>query len=81
MDEREQRAQLLELYMQVGRRFGQVMHEVAVQHDLTPMQAMTLARVGEAPVPTKEVARHLHCDPSNATGLIDQLERRGLVRR
>jgi DNA-binding MarR family transcriptional regulator len=73
--------ELLDLYMQVARHFGETMHKVAVQHDLTPLQAMTLTRVGESALPTKEIARHLHCDPSNATGVIDQLERRGLVRR
>lgn len=73
--------ELIDLYMQVARQCGQVMHDVAVRHDLTPMQAMVLARVGEGPLPTKEIAQHLRCDPSNATGLIDQLERRGLVDR
>ncbi len=81
MDDGDTRSAVLDLYMQVARRFGDTMHAVAVRHDLTPMQAMTLARVGEETLPTKEIARHLHCDPSNATGLVDQLERRGLVHR
>lgn len=80
MDE-ELRGRTIDLYMQVARRFGESLHAVSVRHDLTPMQAMTLARVGEETLPTKEIARHLHCDPSNATGLVDQLERRGLVER
>lgn len=77
----ELRGRTIDLYMQVARRFGESLHAVSVRHDLTPMQAMTLARVGEETLPTKEIARHLHCDPSNATGLVDQLERRGLVER
>ncbi len=72
---------LIDLYMQVARRFGQAMHEHAVRYDLTPMQAMTLAQVGTEPLPTSQIALNLRCDPSNATGLVDQLERRGLVRR
>ena len=28
-----------------------------------------------------EVADKLHCDPSNVTGIVDRLERRGLVTR
>lgn len=75
------RRELLELYMQVARGIGAHMYEVAVRHDLTPIQAMTLKHVGEGPMPTKDVAAHLCCDPSNATGIIDQLERRGFVRR
>jgi DNA-binding MarR family transcriptional regulator len=71
----------VDLFMQAGRLFVPVMHAVAVRHELTPMQMMALTRVGADQVPTKEIARHLQCDPSNATGLVDQLERRGLVRR
>ncbi|MGL4744015.1 MAG: MarR family winged helix-turn-helix transcriptional regulator [Phycicoccus sp.] len=71
----------VDLFMQVSREFAGVMHTVAVRHELTPMQTMALVRVGAEQVPTKEIARHLHCDPSNATGLVDQLERRELVRR
>lgn len=73
--------ELIDLYMQVARGFGQTMHDVSVAHHLTPMQAMTLARLGDEALPTKEIARHLRCDPSNATGVVDQLEKRGLVRR
>ncbi len=80
MDE-ELAGRTFDLFMRVARRFGESMHGVAMPHELTPMQAMTLVRVGEETLPTKEIARHLHCDPSNATGLVDQLERRGLVER
>ena len=75
------RHELLELYLQVARGIGAHMYEVAVRHDLTPIQAMTLKRVGDGPVPTKDIAAHLCSDPSNATGIVDQLERRGFVRR
>lgn len=75
------RRELLELYMQVARSIGVQMYEVAVRHDLTSIQAMTLKHVGDGPLPTKEIAAHLCCDPSNATGIVDQLERRGFVRR
>ena len=77
----EARRELLELYMQVARGIGMHLSEVATRHDLTPIQAMTLKHLGDGPVPTKEIAARLCCDPSNATGLVDQLERRGLVRR
>jgi DNA-binding MarR family transcriptional regulator len=32
-------------------------------------------------MPMSEVARALHCDTSNATGLVDRLEQRGLIER
>lgn len=72
---------LLEVYLQVARGIGTHLYEVALRHDLTPVQAMTLRRVGDGPIATKDLAAHLCCDPSNATGIVDQLERRGLVRR
>lgn len=77
----DERRDLLELYMQVARTIGAHMYDVAVRHDLTPIQAMTLKHVGDGVMPTKEIAAHLCCDPSNATGIVDQLERRGFVRR
>lgn len=67
--------------MQVARGIGAHFTEVALRHDLTPSQAMTLKQLGDGPVPTKEIAARLICDPSNATGIVDQLERRGFVRR
>jgi DNA-binding MarR family transcriptional regulator len=73
--------ELIDLYMRGARRLGGSLHRAAVQHDLTVMQAMALLHVGAGTVPTKEIARHLRCDPSNATGLVDQLERRALVHR
>lgn len=75
------RRDVLELYLQVARSIGANMYDVALRHDLTPIQAMTLKHVGDGPLPTKDIAQHLCCDPSNATGIVDQLERRGLVRR
>jgi MarR family transcriptional regulator, organic hydroperoxide resistance regulator len=55
---------------------------VASEFDLSPPQVMAL-RVLEPgePVPMRELARALHCDNSNVTGIIDRLEDRGLVER
>lgn len=74
-------SELIDLYLQVARRLGQAMHEHATRFELTPMQAMTLAQVGDEALPASQLASQLRCDPSNATGLVDQLERRGLVQR
>lgn len=77
----EVRTEVLDLFWEVTRSFGRSMHEAAVRHDLTPMQSMTLLHIGGGTLPTKDIARHLHCDPSNVTGLVDQLEKRGYVHR
>lgn len=76
-DDRE----LVELYLQVARGLAAQLYEIAVRHDLTPVQALTLRHLADGGVATKEIAARLCCDPSNATGIVDQLERRGLVRR
>lgn len=35
----------------------------------------------DSPIPMREVARHLACDPSYVTGIADQLEQAGLITR
>ena len=46
------------------------------------MQAIVLDRLeASTPLPMSEVARKLHCDTSNATGLVDRLEQHALIRR
>lgn len=47
---------------------------------LTVPQAMLLRQLDDG-MPMNEVAEALHCDPSNVTGIVDRLERRGLVQR
>ncbi|APU14421.1 MULTISPECIES: MarR family winged helix-turn-helix transcriptional regulator [Actinoalloteichus] len=45
-------------------------------------QAQTWALVNlRGPAPMRELARALSCDPSNVTGIVDGLQRRGLVSR
>jgi DNA-binding MarR family transcriptional regulator len=54
----------------------------AAEFDLAPAQAMALGELGtDQPLPMRELAARLKCDPSNITGLIDRLEARGLVER
>ncbi len=51
-------------------------------HDLSPPQWHALRTVScGAPTPMGDVAAALHCDNSNVTGIVDRLERRGLVQR
>ncbi len=58
------------------RRF----QELCDSFGMTPVQARALLAL-EYPVPMRELAVLLRCDPSNVTGIADRLEKRGLVRR
>lgn len=49
--------------------------------DLTLQQAELLIQLAHGSVPAGELARRLGCDKSNITGMVDRLERRGLLRR
>ncbi len=53
---------------------------VAFEHGLSPPQAWALRRLAE-PHSMGALARLLHCDQSNVTGITDRLEERGLVER
>lgn len=51
-------------------------------HDLSPPQWHALRTLADgAATPMGDVAAALHCDSSNVTGIVDRLERRGLVER
>jgi MarR family transcriptional regulator, organic hydroperoxide resistance regulator len=56
--------------------------QIAAEFDVSPAQVHAL-RVLEpgAEVPMGRLARALGCDASNVTGIVDRLERRGLVER
>jgi len=50
-------------------------------HGLSGAQARLLTLVVTEPRPMSRLALGLHCEPSNVTGLVDRLEKRGLVQR
>jgi MarR family transcriptional regulator, organic hydroperoxide resistance regulator len=55
---------------------------VIAELDLSPPQAYALRRLEpERPLPMRDLADGLACDASNVTGIVDRLERRGLVER
>ncbi|WP_372790741.1 MarR family winged helix-turn-helix transcriptional regulator [Paraconexibacter sp.] len=56
--------------------------DVVREFELSPPQLFALRALepGEA-TPMGDLAAHLHCDNSNVTGIVDRLERRGLVER
>jgi len=56
--------------------------EIAERHHITTMQALTLCLLepGQS-VPMKSLSQFMSCDPSNVTGIIEQLVNEGLVER
>ncbi|MDG6109143.1 MarR family winged helix-turn-helix transcriptional regulator [Dactylosporangium aurantiacum] len=72
--------QLSDLVFHVAGRLRWGFNAAAAELDLPPMQAMALANL-RSPAPMRDLAEWLHCDASNVTGIVDGLERRGLVTR
>lgn len=58
------------------------LHETAAAFALSPPQMWALHHLQPGtPTPMGALAEALHCDNSNVTGIVDRLERRGLVER
>ena len=56
--------------------------ETADAHNLTMMQALTLCLLEpDQSVPMKSLSTFMSCDPSNITGMVEQLVTEGLVER
>jgi DNA-binding MarR family transcriptional regulator len=56
--------------------------DFAVSHDLTMQQIMVLYRLyNEDHILMGTLAKHLHCDASNVTGMVDRLQSAGLISR
>jgi DNA-binding MarR family transcriptional regulator len=73
-------AELTDLVFQVAGRLRAEFNATAAALDLPPAQALALANL-RSPAPMRELAEWLACDASNVTGIVDGLERRGLVTR
>ncbi|MEU4832641.1 MarR family transcriptional regulator [Streptosporangium sp. NPDC023615] len=73
-------AELGELVSRVAGRLRAQFNATAAELDLPPAQALALANL-RRPVPMRELADELSCEASNVTGIVDGLERRGLVVR
>jgi DNA-binding MarR family transcriptional regulator len=58
-----------------------VFGEVSREHGCTPQQAQLLCMLVPGPVGMTELSRALHLEKSSLTGLVDRVERRGLVTR
>ncbi|GAA2077340.1 MarR family transcriptional regulator [Streptomyces albiaxialis] len=58
-----------------------VFADVCRDLDLTPQQAQLLCMLIDGPVGMTELSRLLHLEKSSLTGLVDRVQRRGLVAR
>src|ERR1700690_2483749 len=77
---RQELDEVVDGLLDITRRTHEVLAAVAARHDLT-VQQVGLLRVLDEPVSMRAFAEELSCDPSNVTGLIDRVERLGLVDR
>ncbi len=74
--------ELARLVLGLATRMHMHRRACAAEFDLTPALAKALDELEPGqPVPMRELAQRLGCDPSNLTGLIDRLEARGAVQR
>jgi DNA-binding MarR family transcriptional regulator len=67
--------------VQLSHLVQHVYAEASRSHDLTPQQAQLLCLLLDGPVGMTELSRVLHLEKSSLTGLVDRVERRGLVAR
>ncbi|MEU5685461.1 MarR family winged helix-turn-helix transcriptional regulator [Streptomyces venezuelae] len=75
------KARLMELLAVSLRAYYADFTEAAAAENLTASQGKTLSVLRQGPAAMRVLARTLSCDASNITGLIDRLEKRGLVHR
>jgi DNA-binding MarR family transcriptional regulator len=69
---------ILELFL---RQRGRML-EIAQEFGLAPQQALAIRLLdSERGTPMSELAKTLHCDNSNVTGIADRLEAHGLAER
>jgi DNA-binding MarR family transcriptional regulator len=74
-------AEVVDLIGTVVARYHQEYDAVAATHHLTGAQARVLALLSTGPMPMRQIAQRLKCEPSNVTGIVDRLEARGLAER
>lgn len=73
-------AELSGLVFEVTGRLRAQFNAAAAELGLPPAQALVLTNLS-GPAPMRQLADWLSCEPSNVTGIVDGLERRGLVIR
>ncbi|SDH01324.1 DNA-binding transcriptional regulator, MarR family [Sinosporangium album] len=70
-----------EALMGLTRLVQHVFADVSREHHVTPQQAQLLCRLLPGPVGVTELGRLLNLEKSSVSGLVDRVERRGLVVR
>ena len=73
--------EVIDLIGAVVARYHEEYEQAATQHSLTGAQARLLSLLTLGPLPMRQLARKLRCEPSNVTGIVDRLESRDLVER
>jgi DNA-binding MarR family transcriptional regulator len=73
--------EVVDLIATVVARYHAEYEDAAAQHRLTGAQARVLGLLAREPIPMRQIARILKCEPSNVTGIVDRLEARGLAER
>lgn len=73
-------AELIELLFGVLDKLRGHFDAAAAETGLTGGRARAIASLS-GPTPMRQLAATMACDPSNITGVVDDLERRGLVTR
>ncbi|MFD6267934.1 MarR family winged helix-turn-helix transcriptional regulator [Nocardia asteroides] len=74
-------AQLLELLSVSLGVYYRDFTVAAASENLTASQGKTLTVLRRGPIAMRTMAEYLACDASNVTGIVNRLEKRGLVRR
>jgi DNA-binding MarR family transcriptional regulator len=70
------------LVLGIGDRLRAEHAAKAAEFGLTAAQAKVLTAIGpDEALPMRALAGRLRCDPSNLTGMVDRLEKRGLIER
>ncbi|WP_329131727.1 MarR family transcriptional regulator [Streptomyces sp. NBC_01476] len=73
--------EVVDLIGTVVARYYQEYDAAAAVHHLTGAQARVLALLSGGPMPMRQIAQRLKCEPSNVTGIVDRLEAQGLAER
>jgi DNA-binding MarR family transcriptional regulator len=70
-----------EALVRLSHMVQHVFADVSREHTLTPQQTQLLCRLARAPIGMSELAVGLHLERPGLSGLVDRVERRGLVER
>ncbi|MFE6054774.1 MarR family winged helix-turn-helix transcriptional regulator [Kitasatospora sp. NPDC056446] len=73
--------EVVDLMANLVALFHREYEEAAAARSLTGAQAKVLALLRRGPMPMRQIAQTLSCEPSNITGIVDRLESRGFVTR